>query len=230
VEYSCPGFILLGLALERILAAPLDVLFARRVLAPLGLTEAAGFRPSPKRPLAGAASSPSVEVRKCRELEEDPATVPPMAANMPDDGNARFLGGVAANAGLFGTAAAVHRLASQYVVGAGELLEPDEIALATTPTGGGTAQGEQLRGLGWQLARSPGCSAGPALSATAFGHTGFTGTSVWVDPERRAVLVLLMNRHHPGHHEVDLHPLRRRLHALVVRQPEPGRSHGPSGP
>lgn len=231
VEYSCPGFLLLGAVLERTLAEPLDTVFARRVLEPLGLAESAGFRPTPERSIAGAASWPSVEQRRCRELGEDPATVPMMVAGLPDDGNARFLGGVAANAGLFGTAAAVHRLASQYVAGASELLDADEIALATAPAAGGSAPGEQVRGLGWQLAISPGCSAGPALAATAFGHTGFTGTSVWVDPERGAVLVLLTNRHHPGHHEVDLHPLRRRYHALAVRELELGRSdRAPSGP
>jgi len=88
-----------------------------------------------------------------------------------------------------------------------------QIRLATTCH---TAGLEQARGFGWQLAPTPGCSAGPALSASGFGHTGFTGPSVWVDPACDAVLVLLLHRHHPGHRNVDLHPLRRRFHSLVI--------------
>jgi CubicO group peptidase (beta-lactamase class C family) len=96
------------------------------------------------------------------------------------------------------------------------------IANSTAIASGG--DGGQVRGLGWQLASSPGCSAGQALPGVAFGHTGFTGTSVWVDPRRQAVFVLLTNRHHPGHHEVDLHPLRRCFHALAAADLTPTRS------
>jgi CubicO group peptidase (beta-lactamase class C family) len=215
VEYSCPGFILLGAILERVFGQPLDAAFRERVVEPLGLGESLGFRPHPtRRPIAGGAIEPAVERRLCAERGVDPSAIPAVAAGLPDDGNARFLGGVAGNAGLFGTAAGVHRLASQYLRSVSQLLQQNEIASATAIVA--AADGGQVRGLGWQLASSPGCAAGPSLAATAFGHTGFTGTSVWVDPRRQAVFVLLANRHHPGHHEVDLHPLRRRFHALAV--------------
>ena len=220
VEYSCPGFILLGKILEQALAAPLEAAFRERVAEPLGLAGALGFRPDPARqPIAGGAREPAMERRLCVERGADPATVPPPADGLPDDGNARFLGGVAGNAGLFGTAAAVFRLASQYLTTSTQLLHPNEIALATAMAAGGG--GGPTRGLGWQLASSPDCSAGRALPATAFGHTGFTGTSVWVDPRRQEVFVLLANRHHPGHRELDLHPLRRRFHALAVSDRTP---------
>ena len=215
VEYGCPGFILLGAILETIFGQPRDVAFGERVVEPLGLGESVGFRPDPTRhPIAGGAVEPAVERRLCAGRGVDPSAIPAMAAGLPDDGNARFLGGVAGNAGLFGTAAGVHRLASQYLRSVSQLLQPNEIANATAIAA--AVDGGQVRGLGWQLASSPGCAAGPSLAATAFGHTGFTGTSVWVDPRRQAVFVLLANRHHPGHHEVDLHPLRRRFHALAV--------------
>jgi CubicO group peptidase (beta-lactamase class C family) len=213
--YGCPGFILLGAILERVLGQPLDVAFRERVVDPLGLGEAAGFRPDPTRhSLAGGAADTEVERRLCGERGLDPSRIPGVGPGLPDDGNARFLSGVAGNAGLFGTAAGVHLLASQYLRSESQLLQPNEIATATAIASGG--DGGQIRGLGWQLASSPGCSAGRALSGSAFGHSGFTGTSVWVDPRQQAVFVLLANRHHPGHHEVDLHPLRRRFHALAA--------------
>jgi CubicO group peptidase (beta-lactamase class C family) len=215
VVYCCPGFILLAAMLERVLRQPLDVAFRDWVVDPLGLGEAVGFRPDPtQHPLAAGAAEPAIERRLCLGRGVDPSQIPRAGPGLPDDGNARFLSGVAGNAGLFGTAAGVHRLASQYLRSASQLLHPNEIATTTAIAAGG--DGGQIRGLGWQLASSPGCSAGPALPASAFGHSGFTGTSVWVDPRRQAVFVLLANRHHPGHHEVDLHPLRRRFHALAA--------------
>jgi serine-type D-Ala-D-Ala carboxypeptidase len=211
VEYSCPGFILLAAMLERVLRQPLDVAFRERVVEPLGLGEAVGFRPDPtQRSLAGGAAEPAIEQRLCAGRGLEASRIPGVGPGLPDDGNARFRSGVAGNAGVFGTASGVHRLASQYLRSASQLLHPNEIAAATAISSGG--DGGQVRGLGWQLASSPGCSAGPALPASAFGHSGFTGTSVWVDPRRQTVFVLLANRHHPGHHEVDLHPLRRRFH------------------
>ena len=215
VEYSCPGFILLAAMLERVFEQPLDVAFRERVVEPLELGDAVGFRPDPtQHSLAGGAAEPAIERRLCTGRALDPSRIPGVGPGLPDDGNARFLSGVAGNAGLFGTAAGVHRLASQYLRSASQLLHPNEIATATAIAAGG--DGGQIRGLGWQLASSPGCSAGPALPASAFGHSGFTGTSVWVDPRRQAAFVLLANRHHLGHHEVDLHPLRRRFHTLAV--------------
>jgi CubicO group peptidase (beta-lactamase class C family) len=218
VEYSCPGFVLLGEALEIVHGEPLDRSFDRQVLQSLGLQAELGFLPDPAtRQLAGGARLPTVERRLTAEQGFDPATVPRHGPSLPDDGNCRFLGGVAGNAGLFGSAVGVFCLGREFLLGAGSLLEEAEIAAATVSMTSGL---EQHRGLGWQMATSPGCSAGPGLGSRAFGHTGFTGTSVWIDPEVEAVLVLLTNRHHPGHREQDLHPLRRRFHELAMRDLE----------
>lgn len=215
VVYSCPGFILLGKILERIFDAPLDVSFRKLVAAPLGLESSLGFRPDPDDPaLAGGAGAPDPEPGMCAELGLPGHAVPAVGPGRPNDGNARFLGGVAGNSGLFGTARAVFALAGQYLAaGRTELFSPEEIAAATRVV---AADGHQVRGLGWQLASTPGCSAGRGLGDNAFGHTGFTGTSAWVDPDLDGVFVLLTNRHHPGYHEVDLHPLRRRFHELAA--------------
>ncbi len=212
VIYSCPGFLLLGAMLERVLGEVLAGAFMRHVAEPLGLAEDLwawdGSRSTGRR-LAGAAREPLAERQALERMGR--GGIRPPAGSYPDDGNARFLSGSAGNAGLFGTAEAVIRLAEQYLPGRSRLLTAEEIRLATRDWTQGMAQS---RGLGWQLARTPGCSAGPALSPSAYGHTGFTGTSLWIDPDG-TVAVLLTNRHHPTHRGTDLHPLRRRFHALV---------------
>ena len=215
VEYSCPGFIALGLALERAGGADLGTLFAELVASPLELGEELSFAPPAATPVAASETRWFVEERLLAELGL--AGAPPAGRDgaVPcGDGNTRGLDGTAGNAGLFGTAAAVARLAAEYLPGGGELLTAEEAEFATR---GRTEGLEQSRGIGWQLAATPGCSAGNALPSHAFGHTGFSGTSVWVDPDSRAVYVLLGNRLHPGGRTPDLHPLRRRFHLLSSR-------------
>lgn len=212
VVYSCPGFILLGMMIEKLAGANLGVVFTERLVKPLGLEGDLGYRPESPSPLAGGASEPVAERRLLAERGLDSDHIPAVLPGLPDDGNSRFLGGVSGNAGLFGTASGVLALAMTYL-GIGGFLTAKEIELATTDHTPGL---EQRRGFGWQLAGSPGCSAGPALDPSAFGHTGYTGTSLWIDPTRGLAMTLLTNRVHPGHRPADLHPLRRRFHQLVV--------------
>jgi CubicO group peptidase (beta-lactamase class C family) len=215
VLYSCLDFILLGIMLELIAGDRLDRIFERLVLEPLGLEQRLGFLPRrASLAVAGGAGRVAVEERMTADHGFDPETVPGAAPDLPDDGNSRLLAGVAGNAGLFGTAVGVWRLTAEYL-GGGRLLDPEDVRAATSVVASG---GEDVRGLGWQLATSPGCSAGTVLAQEAFGHTGFTGTSVWADPSRRAVFVLLCNRHHPDHRGVNLHPLRRRYHSLAIAE------------
>lgn len=208
--YSCLGFILLAAMIETALGAPLPAAFDDRVRRPLGL-EGIGFDPPRHASKARGAVFPRSEQLLVAAGGLPLDRVPALAPNAPDDGNARFLGGAAGNAGLFGVAAAVHELAAQYLSGHSRLLTAEEIGLATRVR---TTVGE-TRSLGWMLAASPGSSAGPALSPRSVGHTGFTGSSVWVDPDRCLVLVLLSNRHHPLHRESHLHPVRRTFHRLA---------------
>ena len=70
--------------------------------------------------------------------------------------------------------------------------------------------------MGFQLATTPGCSAGPGIGSRGFGHTGFTGTSLWIDPETRRVVALLTNRVHPRYRELDMNAVRREFHALAA--------------
>lgn len=215
VIYSCIGFVILGMMLAHIADQTLDELFKRQVVKPLGLGNELGFNPDPAtHSLSGGSPEPVVETRLVTQLGCDPSLIPPVDRALPDDGNARFLDGVAGNAGLFGTAHGVGSLAAEYLPGGGKLLSESEATEATRPYTGGL---EQERSWGWQLGSTRQCSAGESFSGAAFGHTGFTGVSAWCEPVNRGTFVLLTNRNHPWQRENDLHPVRRRFHALALQ-------------
>lgn len=125
------------------------------------------------------------------------------------DGNSFFAGGTAGNAGLFATARAVFRMAQTWVNA--EILPR---AVVDDATRNHTAGLDDARGLGWQL--PTGSEATRMLSPRAWGHTGFTGTSVWVDPDRDRIMVLLTNRVHPCAAPVNIQRIRGEFHRLAL--------------
>jgi len=128
------------------------------------------------------------------------------------DNNAHTLGGVAGNAGLFGTARAVVSASRACLAGGGLLGDEERSWFGHNFTPGLS----QDRAVGFQLATTAGSSAGPALGPRSFGHTGFTGTSVWIDPDARRIVVLLTNRVHPRFRDLDMNAIRRQFHAAVA--------------
>lgn len=132
-----------------------------------------------------------------------------------DDGNAAALGGCAGHAGLFGTAAAVgsySRHILQVLDGrTGAVAEPTVREFLTPDS---RVPGSS-RALGWDTMR-PTSSCGTRMSPTAFGHTGFTGTSLWIDPEARVYVVMLTNRVHPDRSDRGIQDLRRNVHDAVM--------------
>lgn len=132
------------------------------------------------------------------------------------DGNAHFMGGVAGHAGLFSTAREVFRMANQFLTGS-ELLRPESLHLFSDNFTRGC---DTSRSFAWILAETPDCSAGPALPPTGFGHNGFTGTSIWMDPHKRRVFVLMTNRVHPRVDAFDMKEIRRRFNSLAVERVE----------
>ncbi len=217
VIYSCPGYLFLSEIVERVAGAPVDDLFRERIADPLHLSENLLFSPSSSGDLSRAAGG-----------ERDDATERKMTADrnlkyggfrqgvvngQVNDGNAYRRGnGVSLNAGLFGTAAAVAALGRAWLVRDERLLPERFLALATENATAGLGED---RGLGWQLASTPG-SAGEPLGPAAFGHTGFTGASLFVDPVRGRVAVLLANRLHPDLRAVEMNAFRRRFHELCA--------------
>lgn len=198
--YSDLGYILWALAAQERLGVRFADLLRSRVLAPLPAATAIAPPPGPRPQVAhslldgsresalAGAQGLTLEVRKAPR----PGDV--------QDGNARFLGGLSGHAGLFGDVAGVAALAAEWLRPRRLLADGDaERCLAGPP-------GEY--GLGWARRRRHG-SAGAALSRRAFGHTGFTGGSLWSDPETGVIAVLLTHR---TASTVELNPWRRGFH------------------
>jgi len=130
------------------------------------------------------------------------------------DGNAYFLGGAAGHAGLFSTAGETLALANQFVSGQTKLLRPATCELFRQNM---TAGKEEARSFAWQLAETIDSAAGPDLPRDSFGHSGFTGTSCWIDPHRERVFILLTNRTHARALPfANINGVRRHFHILAV--------------
>lgn len=234
VIYSDLNYVLLGFVLERVIGDRLDRLAKQEIFEPLHL-ERTMFNPPPELLREIAATEHGQEFELANAIADaktrswgDTATLaaPPyrdaggsQARWRKDviwgevhDGNANFMGGVAGHAGLFSTAREAFRMANQFLPGS-ELLKPESLDLFTGNLTPGCATS---RSIAWILAETPACSAGPALPPTALGHNGFTGTSIWMDPNKRRVLVLLTNRVHPRVDATDMRKIRRRFNELAV--------------
>jgi len=130
------------------------------------------------------------------------------------DGNAYFMDCIAGHAGLFGTAEDVLKIAMQFLPRYTRLLEPDSCDLFTTNFTSGM---NEHRSFAFQLASMPDSTAGKLMSPQSFGHLGFTGTSLWIDPVKERVFILLTNRTH--NHPlpfVNINSVRRRFHDLAI--------------
>lgn len=177
-EYSDLGMVLLGMVVETVSGVSLDRFLHERVFEPLGMTSTF-FRPV-------------AELRpRIAPTDVSPPRGYPLRGEVADE-NAYALGGVAGHAGLFSTASDISVFA-QMMLNGGEyngvrIVSDSTIALFTRRTAG-------TRALGWDTADGDGGS-GSYLSGNSYGHTGYTGTSLWIDPEREMFVVLLTNRVH----------------------------------
>jgi CubicO group peptidase (beta-lactamase class C family) len=234
VIYSDLNYIILGFVLERVTGEQLDRLAEREIFEPLGLRRTM-FNP-PAHLLSEIAAtergqefelSNAIADAEARSWQKSAVQYKSMFPNDPyqsywrkeliwggvHDGNANFMGGIAGHAGLFSTAREAFIIANQVLAGS-KLLSPETLPLFTANM---TVGYSTSRSIAWILAETPDCSAGPALPPTAFGHNGFTGTSIWIDPARQRVLVLLTNRVHPRVHSIDMRELRRQFNTLAVQ-------------
>jgi CubicO group peptidase (beta-lactamase class C family) len=195
--YGDLDILLYGLAVEKALG-PYIPLLRSCVLDPLGLSS---VEPAP----GDAAPSFMDTDQEVRLAAKQGLAIPlqgPPSRGLPQDGNARFLGASPpAHAGLFGSARDLWRLGAEWLAPR-KLLKPEATAAALT--------GSPFY-LGWWR-RSRRGSAGPALSPRSFGHPGFAGGSLWIDPEQNRVLVLLAHRTDPFS---NMNRWRRRFHALA---------------
>ena len=205
--YSDLGFILLGFAIEDAGSAPLDELF-EPVSASLALTGLDALRFHPPRAWRSRVAPTRIDPWRDRLLVGD-----------VDDANAAALGGVAAHAGLFGTAGAVGAFARRLL----QVLRPAAGAPAPLVDAAilrrfltRSAVPGSSRAMGWDT-MLPTSSCGTRMSATAIGHTGYAGTSLWIDPARDVYAVLLTNRVYPDGGSSDaIRAVRRAFHDALM--------------
>jgi CubicO group peptidase (beta-lactamase class C family) len=212
VLYSDLGYILLGAALERLEGISLERQFRQRIATPLGLPRI-GFASDPRR-FADAAATERGNAYEREMAREDHGRHRWRTAILRGevhDANANALGGIAGHAGLFGTVAEVASIAR-------ELLRPFRLDL------GPRARRRLLEPAAGAPGRTVGCVTASAaaaargiLPAAAPGHTGFTGTSLWLDPAHERFFVLLCNRVHPTVRHRDFRVIRRGFHRLGAR-------------
>ena len=202
VVYSDLGFILLGKIIEKVTGEPLDVAARKLVFEPLGMKNTI-FNPPPEMREKAAATE------YCRHRGR-------ILRGEVHDENAWFMGGVGGHAGLFSTAEDLAVFA-QMMLNKGsydgtQILSPATVNVATRNHTPGL---NSCRGLGWVVNCRP-CSCGDLMSPRAFGHTGFTGTSLWIDPEYDLFVILLTNRVHPTRENTCLLRARPIIHNVIM--------------
>lgn len=218
--YSDLGFVLLGAWLESLGGARIDELFVTRVARPLGLERELGFPGLTPLPATEVAATEVYDAAlhggtrqhwyAIREQAGQPA-----ACGLVHDDNALVMGGVAGHAGLFGTAMGVLGIARAWLERRLPLLDAMQSAAVVAEfTTASTVRGSTRR-MGFDgPARDGNGATGLALSLRAYGHLGFTGVSLWIDPDAQSIYVLLTNRVHPTRSNDRIGMLRREFHAL----------------
>jgi serine-type D-Ala-D-Ala carboxypeptidase len=198
-EYSDIGFIILGVALERLADESLDRFCQREIFGPLAMTHTT-YNPAPElRPLI----PPTADDQTFRHR---------IIRGEVQDENARVLGGVAGHAGVFSTAADVATFAHVLLQGGKPILRPETLSLFTAREA--SPEGTS-RALGWDTP-SPPSQSGRYFSPSSYGHLGYTGTSLWIDPQRNLSVTLLTNRTWPDSSNQTLKQIRPRVHDALI--------------
>ena len=198
-EYSDIGFIILGVVLERLADEPLDVFCQREVFGPLAMSRTT-FNPAKT---LSERIAPTADDKSFRHR---------IIQGEVQDENASVLGGVGGHAGLFSTAEDLARFAHCMLNGGYPIVRPDTVRLFTlresSPPG-------TSRALGWDTPSAPSQS-GKYFSSHSFGHLGYTGTSLWIDPERQLSTTLLTNRTWPDCQNQAIKQVRPALHDALI--------------
>ena len=203
-EYSDIGFIILGEALARLADEPLDSFCRREIFGPLAMASTCFNPPPALRPLIPP-------------TEDDRAFRHRIIQGEVHDENAGVMGGVAGHAGLFASAPDLARFAHAILgclsrSGAKTIFLPETLRTFARPQ---AAQSGSPRALGFDLPSAPSQS-GHHFSPGSLGHLGFTGTSLWLDPERELAIVLLTNRTWPDRSSQEIKRVRPRVHDAIV--------------
>lgn len=218
VIYSDMGYIALGILLERMSHQRLAEMAKREIFEPLKLTQTF-FNPelALQTGIAACETGNAYEVDMCKQsgAGEYANSRQRLIWGEVHDGNAYFLGGAAGHAGLFSTARETFLIAQQFIGESTTLLTPETCRLFRENMTEGL---EEARSIGWQLAATKDSTGGADLPPDSFGHNGFTGTCVWIDPSHRRVFILLTNRTHA--HALpfaNINAVRREFNNLAVK-------------
>jgi serine-type D-Ala-D-Ala carboxypeptidase len=198
-KYSDIGFLVLGVALERLAAESLDIFCQREIFGPLGMTHTTFNPPAAMR----ARIPPTADDHTFRNR---------VIQGEVQDENAFVLGGVAPQAGLFSTAEDLACFAQAMLAGGSPIVRPETVALFTRRE---TLPSGTTRALGWDTPSSPSQS-GKYFSPQSYGHLGYTGTSLWIDPKRQLSITLLTNRTWPDCSNVAIKQVRPKFHDAVI--------------
>ncbi|MCH7496833.1 MAG: serine hydrolase [Candidatus Marinimicrobia bacterium] len=203
-QYSDLGMILFTTIAEQVTGQSMDRLARQWVFTPLKLAFT-GYNP------------PADWMERIVPTEYDGEIRKAVVRGTVHDENTYFMGGVSAHAGVFSSANQLAKLAALYfdggVISGRRLVREETVDAFVRPQGMPKGSG---RALAWQMASSS-AHAGDAFSPAAFGHTGFTGTSIWIDPDRELVVVLFTNRVYPSRAGGGIRALRQQFHNAVVK-------------
>jgi len=198
-EYSDIGFIILGVALERLADESLDAFCQREVFGPLGMTHTT-FNPTHA---LRASIPPTADDRSFRHR---------IIQGEVQDENASVLGGIAGHAGLFSTAEDLATFAHAMLNGGRPILRSTTVELFSRRE---SEPEDTSRALGWDMPSAPSQS-GKYFSSRSFGHLGYTGTSLWIDPDRQLSITLLTNRTWPDCQNQAIKQVRPAFHDAVI--------------
>ena len=220
VVYSDLNFIMLGGLLEKIYGKRLDKIAKEEIFAPLNLHNTF-FNPLKELQKQIAASEKGNEYEKnvCREMGFEIPNPQSQIRNRiiwgeVHDGNCYFMNGVSGHAGLFSTAEETFKIAQQFLANQTTLLKPETCKLFRTNFTKGL---NEARSIAFQLAETKDSTAGESLAKDSFGHLGFTGTSLWIEPETERTFILLTNRTHARRLPfANINAVRRKFHELAV--------------
>ena len=209
--YSDINYFLLGDIVKRVSGMPLEQFAKKYVFDPLGMKDTMFLPPASLRPRIAPTEKCTVFGGPCEG--QDAA----MLRGVVHDPTARRMGGVAGHAGLFSTAADLAIFCRMLLDGGSydgvRILSPLTVAKMTTSA---SAPGDpNVRGLGWDIDSTYSSNRGELLPLGSYGHTGFTGTSIWIDPLTREFVVFLSNRVHPDG-KGDVTPLRAKVATIAA--------------
>lgn len=178
-NYSDVDFIVLGEIVQRVSGQSLEAYSAQHIFQPLGMRDTTFLPPASLKDRIAPSDLQGSELR-WGDVHD------PLAYRM---------GGVAGQAGVFTTADDLTKFAQMMLAGGKGVLRPESVTAMTTPQSppGGAA----LRGLGWDIDSPYAVWFAPSFSTRSYGHTGYTGTAIWIDPETKTFLIVLTNRLHP---------------------------------